>query len=345
MQKLTAKFIENVKLPLKDQVIIRDSELRGFALRLTPGAMSYVVESRVNGKSKRLTVGRADLLSPKDARKRAIELLAQMAAGIDPQAEKDAREASQITLSEVLDHYLTLRKMKDITRTRTRSLINRIFPDWLAKPLASITPEMCQKRHAEIGKKNGHTTANDALWKLSALVNFATVNCGLEIANPVQILSKNRAWYKETHSPDVLADHQLPVWYQAVMSLKSAKIRDFFLLLLLTGLRRGEGLQLKWEQIDFDARVLTIPAEEAKNSNEHKLPLSDFVLALLAQRKADSPDSPWVFPRWNDSSLHMEKPQERAEEMYWNSHNSDATAVCKNIQSNRKGLNFRTPFI
>jgi hypothetical protein len=87
MQKLTGKLIETVALPSEKQVILRDSELKGFGLRLTPGGMSYVVEARVNGKTRRLTVGIADLLSVEDARKEAIRLLAQMTTGTDPQLD------------------------------------------------------------------------------------------------------------------------------------------------------------------------------------------------------------------------------------------------------------------
>jgi len=70
------------------------------------------------------------------------------------------------------------------------------------------------------------------------------------------------------------------------MSLKSAMVRDYLLLLIFTGLRRTEAITLKWSDIDFGEQTLTVPAEISKNHREHKLPLSDFILTLLAQRKA-----------------------------------------------------------
>lgn len=308
VEKITEKLIETVVCQSQKQVIIiRDSELRGFGLRVTrAGQKSFIVEARVKGKNKRLTIGRADLFSVDSARKEAMRLLAQMTTGIDPQAEKEQSEKAGITLGEVLDHYLTVQRMKPITAKRSRALMNAHFRDWLPRPITAITPEMIQARHSQIGETK-QTTAIDAIWKLSAIINFAINNSGLEISNPVQIMNKNRAWFKSSRSPLVIPDHLLPVWYEAVARLRSTKIRDFFLLLLLTGLRRGEGLRLRWEHVDFEARLLTVPAEEAKNCNEHKLPISEY---LLAQRKAECGDSEWVFPRTSDPRFHMEKPQE-----------------------------------
>src|SRR5579883_2237470 len=98
MKKLTQKLIDSIALPRQGQQIIRDSQLKGFALRLTPGSMAYIVEARINRKSKRITICRADLVPLEEAKRKAIPLLAQMTSGIDPQVEKQKQEASQITL-------------------------------------------------------------------------------------------------------------------------------------------------------------------------------------------------------------------------------------------------------
>jgi len=87
-KSITQKFVESLPLlhPNQKQVIIRDSQLKGFGIRLTRGGSFFVVEGRVNGKTSRLTVGKTELLSVEEARKRAIKLLSQMADGIDPKA-------------------------------------------------------------------------------------------------------------------------------------------------------------------------------------------------------------------------------------------------------------------
>jgi hypothetical protein len=72
MPKITAKFIDKeVMVPEHGQVILRDTALRGFGLRVTKGSMSYIAECRVNGRPRRVTIGRCDLLTPEEARKEA----------------------------------------------------------------------------------------------------------------------------------------------------------------------------------------------------------------------------------------------------------------------------------
>ena len=117
------------------------------------------------------------------------------------------------------------------------------------------------------------------------------------MANPVEILNKNRAWYKLNRTKSVLTDQQLPEFWKAVASLKRTATRDFFLLLLLTGLRRSEAQTLRWENVDLHAKTLRIPAELAKNHHEHILPLSDVLVELLTHRKTVSRQFEWVFPR------------------------------------------------
>jgi integrase len=81
------------------------------------------------------------------------------------------------------------------------------------------------------------------------------------------------------------------------MSLRQIYIRDYLLLLLLTGLRRREASTLRWNDVDFEARTLTIRAEVAKNKQEHCLPLTDFLFLLLSHRWENRrTDSEYVFP-------------------------------------------------
>jgi integrase len=81
------------------------------------------------------------------------------------------------------------------------------------------------------------------------------------------------------------------------MSLENAQVRDYLLLLLLTGLRRTEAIRLRWSNIDFEEQTLTIPAEVSKNHREHRLPLSDFLLSMLENRRSQSGKTDWAFPR------------------------------------------------
>lgn len=69
--------------------------------------------------------------------------------------------------------------------------------------------------------------------------------------------------------------------------------------MLFTGLRRNEAATLMWTDIDFASKVLTVRAEIAKNGNELRLPLSNYLDELLQKRFCGRGDSVYVFPGRN----------------------------------------------
>jgi len=307
MPRITQKFIERkVKRPETGQVIYRDDELIGFGLRVTRGSMSYIVECRVNGVNRRITIGPHGRLDPDTARQEAQKLLSAMTLGKDPKEEEAKQKLSQITLGEVLADYLVSRPLRPNSIRGFRSIMNRCLGDWLDIPIANITREMVESRHRELTRvtrqgTSGKAQANSTMERLSVLMNYATNKFEIDgkpiiEKNPVDRLSQIRAWHRLPAKQNVIPDHRLTEWYRTVMSLRDGKVRDYLVLLLFTGLRRMEAATLKWDDIDFEGKVLTIRAEVAKNHNEHRLPLTDFLHALLTQRKRATGDSEFVFP-------------------------------------------------
>ena len=74
MPKLTQRISDTTIAPASGQLIIRDEELKGFGLRITPQKRTYIVDSRVNGVRRRVTIGRCDLLSLEEARLKARQI-------------------------------------------------------------------------------------------------------------------------------------------------------------------------------------------------------------------------------------------------------------------------------
>ena len=183
-------------------------------------------------------------------------------------------------------------------------LITTALRDWQTKPIVDISKDMVAKRHTKLGENHGEAYANLSMRVLRAVMNFAAGQYedikGRTILpdNPVKRLSQTRAWYKNKRRDSVIKAHQLPAWYQSVMSLqddignKAETVRDYLLLLLFTGLRRQEAARLRWDDVDLKARTLTVT--DTKNSSPHTLPLSDFLFDLFKRRK-QSTDSIFVF--------------------------------------------------
>lgn len=74
---------------------------------------------------------------------------------------------------------------------------------------------------------------------------------------------------------------------------KATVLRDYFLLILFTGLRREEAASLRWDQVDLKGKTLKIT--DTKNHQVHVLPLSDFLYDLFHSRHAQ-PTAEFVFP-------------------------------------------------
>lgn len=304
--RITKSFVDKVEIPplaadgKKTQSFYRDTSIPGFGLRVTSGgAKSFVVEKRVNGRVKRITLGRYGNLTVEEARKEAMKLLGKVAVGVDPVQEKQQAKVNRVTLKEAFDDYLQTRKdLKPSTVHDYNRSLNGAFKDWQQKAIIDITPDMVAKRHADYGKRSP-ARANNAMRVLRAVLNHARRKYSngsgqpLLPINPVDAISHGRGWYKVERRQSLIKDYQIKPWYDATMQLNNLTTRDYLHLLILTGLRRSEASTLTWENVDFQERTLTVP--ETKNHRVHRLPLSDVLYDML-KRRSDERSSPYVFP-------------------------------------------------
>jgi len=305
--KITKSCVDKLSTPETGQAFVRDSELKGFAVRVTAsGSKSFILEKRIDGKVKRLTLGRYPELTVEQARKEAHKLLGHIAVGRNPTAEKKQETLQRTTLKQAFDDFVKTRKnLKERTLYDYKRLMKVAFADWQEKAMTGISKDMVTKRHSKIGTERGEAYANLSMRFLRALFNFAIAQyedgSGHSILreNPVMRLTQTRAWYRVDRRQTAIKPHQLSPWYEALMSLKqdqissqSAMVADYLLFLLFTGLRRQEAATLKWSNIDLDDRSFTLT--DTKNREPLTLPLTDFVFDLLQSRKAAT-DSEYVF--------------------------------------------------
>lgn len=284
----------------KTQMFYRDDQLLGFGLRVTSGgAKSYFVEKRINGKNKRITLGRHGQITPEQARNEAKKILGEIATGRDPVSEKRDKRTQAATLHDSYNAYLKTRKtLKPNTLHDYKRCIEGALADWLDKPMTSISKDMVEKRHHQLGQKS-QARANNTMRVLRALFNFAiekyedTEGNPVITVNPVNRLSKNRAWYSIKRRSTLLTPTQLKPWYEATLMLNQETTRDYLHFLLFTGLRRSEASQMKWEDVNFDEGTFIIP--DTKNSEPHSLPMSDYLRAQLERRHLMA-EKIWVFP-------------------------------------------------
>jgi len=102
MSKLTKQFLESeIQSPVTGQRFYRDEDLPGFAIRVTRRSRSYILEKRVNGANRRITIAKCSEISLEAAKKQACIMLGEIAKGNDPKTGKRINSLSDITLREV----------------------------------------------------------------------------------------------------------------------------------------------------------------------------------------------------------------------------------------------------
>lgn len=211
------------------------------------------------------------------------------------------------TLYEALIKYTSSRTLKPDTISLYDYILKWGAEDWLHLPINKITRQMVAERHVILSKRNGprgsgKSAANMCMRVIRTLINFVQnverYPDGSKIIdeNPVLYLSHTRQWNKATRRTSRISPAQLKRWYEGVQSTPQPVFRDYLIFLLFTGLRRTEAARLRWKDIDFADRLLTV--KETKNGDPHTLPLSEFLQDFLSRRywyMHPAPDD-YVFP-------------------------------------------------
>lgn len=311
--KLTRTNIDRLPSPERGRQTYMDTELKGFALRVTPTRKTFYVVKKVSrGAGIRrgvhwIKIGDYPPATPETARKTALELLNKLGNNVDPVQERRAREMEAVTLEELFGAYTETRKLTPGTLRVYRFVIDRVVPHWKRKKITTITREMVRTQFHSASALHGPSIGNLYGRVLRALFNFAegryrnAEDRPLVPENPAKILSQVRAWNRIERRTRVITPADLPVWYAAVRGLADPPatplretISDYLLLLLFTGLRENEGKGLRWTDVDLKNRTFTV--RDPKNHQDHTLPLSTFLFDLISRRREKTWGSPFVFP-------------------------------------------------
>lgn len=213
--------------------------------------------------------------------------------------EPTTARVSAPTLRRVWVDYKISRTLKPATLRNYEQRLRVHLSDWLDLPVTAISKDMVEERHRRIA---GKAMANSTMRTLKALLHYAARKYENENGdpclktNPVYRLSEVRSWHRDVRRQTLLRPAHLRPWFVAVMGLDNHTSRDFYLLLLFTGMRKGEAMNLKWSYVDLDAGIITIPRSETKTHEEYIFPLSDYVWTLLKVRRFFAANSEWVFP-------------------------------------------------
>lgn len=312
---LTDRTIKGLKP--KDRLYdVPDGKVEGLLIRVHPsGKKNFCLRYFIGGRRKRFTLKPDyDALSLSDARNQAIELLARIGKGDDPQDEKAAKRR-QITIAGLAERYKEwhLPELKASTQAEyTRQIDNVILPKLGKRPVKELARSEIVELLEDIAK-TGPINSNRLKAVLSSMFSFA-VDRAIIDHNPVKDI---RPFTKERSRDRVLNEDEIKRLWGALED-EHPVIKGLFRILLLLGQRSGETKKMRWDQIDFDERLWTIPAEQTKNGQEHIVPLNATTLDILNELRGITGHSKYVFKspsaRGKGAVNWIQKSKKRIEE-------------------------------
>jgi len=295
-------------LPERGEEYVFDTECPQLAVRMRPGGKTYVLQmwDKTRRRSVRSTLGKTDALTPDQARAKARGLVTAVSEGQDVRRPvstgKTLRELvnawhlkkskSKRTADEMrdlaLDHLgrLADRPVSEIERQHIADIHHHLATVARRRVVRRVGGELAR---VEIGEPGIPATADKWLAVMSSVFRGE----GLAV-NPCQGVQKAFS-AKESARQSYLHGEPLLRFWTALQADPDAAVRDVLLVALFTGQRKGNVLAMRWDHIDLDAGLWTIPGDETKQRKSQTNPLSAQVREILDRRRIDAANA-WVFP-------------------------------------------------
>lgn len=309
---LSATQVKQAKAREKDYEL---SDGRGLSLRVrTNGNKAWVIRFKNpdTGKPARFTVGTYPALSLADARKESIECFNLIERGINPKTDKESKQAEKAaivdhTLSNVCSQWFDKKKKQvtlDYATDIWRSFELHVFPSLANTPISHITAPLVIDTLRPIEARGSLETLKRVTQRLNEVMVFA-VNTGLIHANPLAGIKAAFDSPKKQNMATIKPD-ELPELMQAIATASiKHQTRCLIEWQLHTITRPSEASGARWDEIDIENAVWTIPPERMKKRKEHRIPLTSQMLVLLETMKPISGFSEYIFASAGDPKKPM----------------------------------------
>ncbi len=292
-EKLTDKLVKSLPAPASGNKITYDTNVHGFGFRVTAGgARAFILNYRINGRERRYTIGAYPDWSVGAAREEAKRLKRQVDRGYDPMGQRHAERAAP-TVAELARRFLEEHAVRKVLRAQAddRAMIEKLVLPVIGQlKVHDVRRDDIDRLHRDISRTRP-IRANRVAQLLSKMFSLA-MRWEYRSDNPVKGIHRN----PEPKRTRYLSDDELKRLIAALASRPNQTSANAIRMLLLTGARRGEVLNARWDQFDLEAGVWTKPSAHTKQKKEHRVPLSALVMQLLSQMRNSAGSSPYVFP-------------------------------------------------
>lgn len=284
---------------------------RGLYLRIGPnGAKSWIFRYRADGKRRDAGLGGYPAVSLAEAREKAEALRKQKVAGKDPlelrEAEKQTARleaARRMTFKQCAQAYIETHKAtwKNAKHAYQwpQSLGTFVYPVFGDLPVQAVDTALVIQALKPIWRDKTETAIRTR-GRIERILDWARASGFRTGENPArwrghldQLLPQPSKIAKVQHHA-ALPYAEIVEFMRQLRDQGSASARALEFT-ILTAARTGEAIGAKWEEIDFTAKVWTVPGDRMKAGREHRVPLSPAVLQII-EAMADMHDGPFVFP-------------------------------------------------
>jgi len=301
--RLTDLSVKRLLVPQKGRVTYNDDSVPGFGVRVSSrGVRSFILV--VGRNRKRITIGRYPTIMLSEARARARELIAERVLGKDDVPSLKFEDAVPIFIaSRYGDDYI-----KPRTKEETERLLRRHF--------------LPKFRHEQLANIKTHEIAAviDGLRKTPSIAHhaFGAIRLFFRWAEGRQYVLRSPCAILQPPPTSIARDRVLSRYeiksVLAVVRENSGSFSTIAELLLLTGQRRGEIMNLRADWIDWDGRTITFPAKVTKNKRQHTIPFGPRAEELLKRGEpkgllfpALGTDGKRPYGGWSKSKAKLDK--------------------------------------
>jgi integrase len=276
-----------------------DENLKGLIIDvLTSGTKTFRVYKRVKGKKSpvKVTLGTFPDLSVENAKKKALEALAEIAHGVNPNEKRALESKLKTTLMEAYCSYKESKDLEDKTLQGYDQCMRAYVSDWHARPLLDLSEEDIKNRHSTLSESS-EAQADYCMRVIRAVFNYAMFEYkGMDgsyliKSNPVDVLKHQRLWNNVSRKQTRLTKSELLKLYKGLSKTRADSTSDDFMLAvcdfvefaLFTGLRKMNLLQLEWDRVNLEDKFFYI--SKTKNGDPLELPIGKHLMMILERRR------------------------------------------------------------
>jgi len=246
-------------------------------------AQNWYVEYSYGGKRVRRLARGARNKSEAKAYLREIER--QVDSG-----EYVTKKLKKVLFKIFADYYLKWAKVNKLSWKSDRTSLGHLNPFFKGMMLHQIIPLLIEEYKRKRMEKVSGSSVNRELACLRHILNMA-VNEGIIAENPVR---KVRFFKEDNQKERILCERES----EELLKHCNGQIRPIIIIALNTGMRRGEILKLRWQNVNLDRKFITV--ERTKSGKIRKVPMNTLVEKNLRELWKKRGNEKYVF--WNGNT-------------------------------------------